>query len=115
MNCLNKNDYDREKCLDFFQAYRDCKKAWVRPTFSPRTRVHVTNANRFLRLSNARQTAELGNIDNTSFYPTHVRKNGISIIAHYLTAYFLPLLSVCLVPMTQDRSHAVREQHRRHA
>ncbi|KAI0923826.1 hypothetical protein AcV5_009267 [Taiwanofungus camphoratus] len=29
MNCLNRHDYDRDKCLDFFQAYRDCKKAWV--------------------------------------------------------------------------------------
>ena len=26
---MNKNDYDRDKCLDYFQAYRDCKKAWV--------------------------------------------------------------------------------------
>ena len=29
MDCLNRHDYDRDKCLDFFQAYRDCKKAWV--------------------------------------------------------------------------------------
>jgi len=29
MDCLNRNDYDRDKCLDFFQAYRDCKKAWI--------------------------------------------------------------------------------------
>ncbi|ETW78986.1 hypothetical protein HETIRDRAFT_49646 [Heterobasidion irregulare TC 32-1] len=29
MDCLNRNDYDRDKCLDFFQAYRDCKKAWM--------------------------------------------------------------------------------------
>jgi hypothetical protein len=27
---MNKNDYDREACSDVFQAYRDCKKAWVR-------------------------------------------------------------------------------------
>jgi len=32
MDCLNRHDYDRDKCLDFFQAYRDCKKAWVRLT-----------------------------------------------------------------------------------
>lgn len=31
MDCLNRHDYDRDKCLDFFQAYRDCKKVWVRP------------------------------------------------------------------------------------
>ena len=30
MDCLDKNDYDRDKCLEYFQAYRDCKKAWVR-------------------------------------------------------------------------------------
>ncbi|EPQ56484.1 hypothetical protein GLOTRDRAFT_26747, partial [Gloeophyllum trabeum ATCC 11539] len=28
-DCLNRHDYVRDKCLDFFQAYRDCKKAWV--------------------------------------------------------------------------------------
>lgn len=30
MDCLNRNDYDRASCTDFFIAYRDCKKAWVR-------------------------------------------------------------------------------------
>jgi hypothetical protein len=35
MDCLNRHDYDRDKCLDFFQAYRDCKKAWVRQTIYP--------------------------------------------------------------------------------
>lgn len=29
MDCLNRNDYDRDQCLDFFQAYRDCKRSWV--------------------------------------------------------------------------------------
>ncbi|KAH9935939.1 uncharacterized protein BXZ73DRAFT_100411 [Epithele typhae] len=29
MNCMNLHDYDREQCLDYFQAYRDCKKAWM--------------------------------------------------------------------------------------
>jgi len=29
---MNKNDFDRDKCLDYFQAYRDCKKAWVSAT-----------------------------------------------------------------------------------
>ncbi|KAE9392253.1 hypothetical protein BT96DRAFT_1023659 [Gymnopus androsaceus JB14] len=27
--CMNKNDYDREQCLEYFQAYRDCKSAWL--------------------------------------------------------------------------------------
>jgi hypothetical protein len=30
MECLNRRDYDREACTEYFQAYRDCKKAWVR-------------------------------------------------------------------------------------
>ncbi|PIL24985.1 hypothetical protein GSI_12872 [Ganoderma sinense ZZ0214-1] len=29
LDCMNKHDYDRDKCLDYFQAYRDCKKAWM--------------------------------------------------------------------------------------
>ncbi|KAM6494441.1 hypothetical protein JOM56_010802 [Amanita muscaria] len=29
MECLNRNNYDRDACLDYFQAYRDCKKAWI--------------------------------------------------------------------------------------
>lgn len=29
MTCLDRNNYDRAKCSDFFQVYRDCKKAWV--------------------------------------------------------------------------------------
>ena len=31
--CMETNDYDREKCMAYFQAYRDCKKAWVRCFF----------------------------------------------------------------------------------
>ncbi|KAF5351513.1 hypothetical protein D9758_007196 [Tetrapyrgos nigripes] len=27
--CMTKNDFDRDKCLDYFQAYRDCKKTWM--------------------------------------------------------------------------------------
>ncbi|KAI0731178.1 hypothetical protein C8Q76DRAFT_717900 [Earliella scabrosa] len=29
MDCMNHHDYDRDKCLDYFRAYRDCKKAWM--------------------------------------------------------------------------------------
>ncbi|KAH9851938.1 hypothetical protein C2E23DRAFT_886163 [Lenzites betulinus] len=28
MDCMNHHDYDRDKCLSYFQAYRDCKKTW---------------------------------------------------------------------------------------
>lgn len=30
MDCLTRNDYDRDTCLEYFQAYRDCKNIWVR-------------------------------------------------------------------------------------
>jgi len=100
MDCLNKNDYDRDKCLDFFQAYRDCKKAWVRPTF----RAHIMNANCFPRWSNAKQTAELG---NTSYY---LYAYGISFNVLNLRACF-----AYSAPKSQDRIHAVQEQHQQHA
>ncbi|KIP09997.1 hypothetical protein PHLGIDRAFT_115813 [Phlebiopsis gigantea 11061_1 CR5-6] len=29
MACLNKNNFDKEKCTAYFQAYRDCKRAWL--------------------------------------------------------------------------------------
>ncbi|KZT34243.1 hypothetical protein SISSUDRAFT_1026828 [Sistotremastrum suecicum HHB10207 ss-3] len=29
MDCMDKNEYDRDKCLHFFQAYRDCKSTWI--------------------------------------------------------------------------------------
>ncbi|CAL1714683.1 unnamed protein product [Somion occarium] len=29
MSCLDRNDYNRDACLEYFQAYRDCKKAWI--------------------------------------------------------------------------------------
>ncbi|KAK7450063.1 cytochrome c oxidase-assembly factor cox-23 [Colletotrichum acutatum] len=30
IKCLHRNGGDRTMCGDYFQAYRDCKKAWVR-------------------------------------------------------------------------------------
>ncbi|KAK3291938.1 uncharacterized protein B0H64DRAFT_408492 [Chaetomium fimeti] len=29
IRCLNRNGGDRSLCSDYFQAYRDCKKAWI--------------------------------------------------------------------------------------
>ena len=31
MDCLEKNDYKRSQCLHIFEAYKECKKTWVRP------------------------------------------------------------------------------------
>ncbi|PRT54451.1 Cytochrome c oxidase-assembly factor COX23, mitochondrial [Wickerhamiella sorbophila] len=28
MKCLERNNYDRKKCKDYFQAYRDCTAEW---------------------------------------------------------------------------------------
>ncbi|KAK8224769.1 hypothetical protein HDK90DRAFT_498001 [Phyllosticta capitalensis] len=30
IRCLHRNGGDRDLCSDYFQAYRDCKKQWVR-------------------------------------------------------------------------------------
>ncbi|KAJ5232336.1 hypothetical protein N7468_005292 [Penicillium chermesinum] len=30
LKCMKRNDFDREMCLDYFQAYRDCKKNWTK-------------------------------------------------------------------------------------
>jgi cytochrome c oxidase assembly protein subunit 23 len=29
LKCLQRNDYDRSKCMEYFSAYRECKKAWM--------------------------------------------------------------------------------------
>ncbi|GAB1317401.1 Coiled-coil-helix-coiled-coil-helix domain-containing protein 7 [Madurella fahalii] len=29
IRCLHRNGGDRSFCGDYFQAYRDCKKAWI--------------------------------------------------------------------------------------
>ncbi|SAM84208.1 related to COX23-protein with function in mitochondrial copper homeostasis [Ustilago bromivora] len=29
MKCLDDNAYDRSKCGDIFNQYRECKKAWI--------------------------------------------------------------------------------------
>ena len=31
MDCLEQNDYKRSQCLHVFEAYKECKKTWVRP------------------------------------------------------------------------------------
>ncbi|KAF8202515.1 hypothetical protein BJ912DRAFT_1053688 [Pholiota molesta] len=29
MDCLNRSNYDRDACLEYFQAYRECKNTWI--------------------------------------------------------------------------------------
>ncbi|KAK0497191.1 hypothetical protein EDD18DRAFT_1161053 [Armillaria luteobubalina] len=29
LSCLSRNNYDRDACQAYFQAYRDCKAAWL--------------------------------------------------------------------------------------
>ncbi|KAI5992578.1 hypothetical protein F5J12DRAFT_726944, partial [Pisolithus orientalis] len=38
LKCMDRNQYDKGKCEDFFQAYRDCKRAWV--CLSPALIIH---------------------------------------------------------------------------
>ena len=33
MDCLEKNNYKRSQCLHMFEAYKECKKTWVRSSF----------------------------------------------------------------------------------
>ncbi|QLQ79668.1 hypothetical protein HG537_0C03160 [Torulaspora globosa] len=28
-NCLDRNNYDRDMCKEYFDAYRECKKQWL--------------------------------------------------------------------------------------
>ena len=57
LDCLNRRNYDRDKFLNFFQAYRDCKKAWARPIILIPTS-HMPIAPR--DWNNARQIAARG-------------------------------------------------------
>ncbi|KAF5118506.1 hypothetical protein DV452_002022 [Geotrichum candidum] len=29
MNCLVRNDYDRDMCLEYFRAYKECRQEWM--------------------------------------------------------------------------------------
>jgi len=29
LTCMENNNFERQQCLDYFQAYRDCKGAWI--------------------------------------------------------------------------------------
>jgi cytochrome c oxidase assembly protein subunit 23 len=29
MRCLDKNNYNRDACTEFFKSYRECKKKWL--------------------------------------------------------------------------------------
>jgi cytochrome c oxidase assembly protein subunit 23 len=33
-DCMNRNNYERDSCLDYFKAYRECKNAWVSRCFA---------------------------------------------------------------------------------
>ena len=28
MKCLDRNNYNKDKCQEYFDAYKECKKAW---------------------------------------------------------------------------------------
>uniref|UniRef100_A0A060T0E5 Cytochrome c oxidase-assembly factor COX23, mitochondrial n=1 Tax=Blastobotrys adeninivorans TaxID=409370 RepID=A0A060T0E5_BLAAD len=29
LKCMERNDFDRNQCMEYFRAYRECKKEWV--------------------------------------------------------------------------------------
>ncbi|OXB44125.1 hypothetical protein B1J92_I02728g [Nakaseomyces glabratus] len=35
--CLELNDYDRDQCKEYFDAYRECKKQWLEARRKDRT------------------------------------------------------------------------------
>ncbi|KAF8519001.1 hypothetical protein BU17DRAFT_66163 [Hysterangium stoloniferum] len=43
LECLNRNDYDRDKCTEFFRAYRECKIAWLNQRREDRRAGRPTN------------------------------------------------------------------------
>lgn len=30
LNCLDRNDYNKDLCKEYFDAYRECKKQWLK-------------------------------------------------------------------------------------
>jgi cytochrome c oxidase assembly protein subunit 23 len=28
LKCMERNNFDRDQCMEYFHAYRDCKKEW---------------------------------------------------------------------------------------
>lgn len=42
LKCMDRNQYDKGKCEDFFQAYRDCKRAWLDERWNDRREGRAT-------------------------------------------------------------------------
>ncbi|KIM33328.1 hypothetical protein M408DRAFT_326088 [Serendipita vermifera MAFF 305830] len=42
MDCLNRNDYNRDECMEYFRAYRECKSQWLKQRRTDR-RAGVSN------------------------------------------------------------------------
>ncbi|TFL02063.1 hypothetical protein BDV98DRAFT_566608 [Pterulicium gracile] len=42
-DCMNRNNYNREACMEYFHAYRECKAIWFEQRKRDRARgVHVS-------------------------------------------------------------------------
>jgi len=122
MDCLNRHDYDRDKCLDFFQAYRDCKKAWVRPIirslFSlPTSRTLIDPRD---GTTQGRSSLWKGMNDGMHVKATDIQRERVLLFICMRRIIQPsrappPLPSAYSAPRTQDRIRAARELHRRHA
>jgi len=121
MDCLNRHDYDRDKCLDFFQAYRDYKKEWVRliiPSLSPLPTSRTLIAPRDGTTQGRSPRGEGMNGDMRMRATNIQRVLLLSICMRPITHPSrapLPLPSAYSAPKTQGRTRAAREQYRRHA
>ena len=121
MDCLNRHDYDRDKCLDFFQAYRDCKKEWVRPSILslsllPTSRTLIVPRDGTTQGRSPRWEGINGDmrVRATNIQRVLLLSICMKSITHPSRAP-LPLPSAYSAPRTQDRTRAAREQYPRHA
>ncbi|KIJ65694.1 hypothetical protein HYDPIDRAFT_110841 [Hydnomerulius pinastri MD-312] len=42
LTCMDRNEYNRDKCMEYFEAYRECKKTWLAQRRSDRQRGRPT-------------------------------------------------------------------------
>jgi len=120
MDCLNRRDYDHDKCLDFFQAYHDCKKEWVRPLISSLSALPTSRTLIAPRDGTTQGRSPRGEgINSDMREATNIQRVLLlSICMKPITPPSwapLPLPSAYSAPRTQGRTRAAREQYPRHA
>ena len=59
MKCLDNNDYNRDECLEYFKAYRECKSQWY---VTGNICVHLTDNEYRLKQRRADRRAGVANV-----------------------------------------------------